>query len=90
MVRFWLISAYFGHTKFISSFSINELVRTGDTGYVFDNADELAEQLFDWFHEFPFKENHEREKIITNLKEFQKSRWQDNWDSIAWPIITKS
>uniref|UniRef100_A0A336M763 Beta-1,4-mannosyltransferase n=1 Tax=Culicoides sonorensis TaxID=179676 RepID=A0A336M763_CULSO len=68
---------------------LNELVRDKETGFVFNNEDELAEQLLNWFYDFPnySKIQDLKQTIESNLKEFQELRWQKNWNLFALPVI---
>lgn len=80
---------FFYFLQYFIIVSLDELVRDKETGFVFKNEDELAEQLLDWFHDFPnnTKTLKIKQTIDTNLKKFQELRWQENWNKIAWPVI---
>lgn len=69
--------------------SLGELVKHGKNGYKFTSAQELSEQLQDWFENFPCnKQQQEKEsQFKTELHTFQKFRWHENWISVAWPIL---
>lgn len=76
--------------KTYTIFSISELVQHEENGFTFKNADDLAELLLDWFHDFPdykYSLNNIRTTIKSNLYEFQKVRWDENWDKVALSII---
>lgn len=68
------------------SFSVNELVKHGENGFVFHNAKELGEQLQDWFSNFP--NNSEQIELNNtfkkNLENYQELRWKQNWDLVAY------
>lgn len=69
----------------INCFSLHELVEHGKNGYVFANASQLANQLLNWFEDFP--NNKLLEQTVTDFKKelqkFQSLRWQENWTNIA-------
>jgi beta-1,4-mannosyltransferase len=68
---------------------ITELVRDGENGFIFDNEDELTEQITNWFYKFP--NNSEvaslQLEFSKNLKEFQLLRWKENWEQKALPLF---
>jgi len=66
---------------------LDELVQHGQNGLCFDNSDELAKQFVTLFKQFPNGEKLKgmREKV----KEFQKRRWEDNWNETLLPLITE-
>lgn len=69
-----------------SMFSLSELVRHNENGLVFENSNQLAQQLKLWFTNFPqIREEHKtfREKI----KLFQKIDWHQNWMENALPLF---
>ncbi|XP_050351735.1 chitobiosyldiphosphodolichol beta-mannosyltransferase [Nymphalis io] len=61
---------------------LNELVQNGENGYTFKTSDELSKQIVLWFQDFPnnVKQNKAADKMRENLKKFQESRWEDNWN----------
>ncbi|XP_046968825.1 chitobiosyldiphosphodolichol beta-mannosyltransferase [Vanessa cardui] len=61
---------------------LNELVQNGENGYTFKTSDELSKQIVLWFQDFPNndKQNKVANKMRENLKKFQESRWEDNWN----------
>ncbi|XP_059058027.1 chitobiosyldiphosphodolichol beta-mannosyltransferase [Achroia grisella] len=61
---------------------LNELVENGKNGYTFKNSDELSKLIVTWFEDFPNndKQNRIAESMKSKLNEFQKSRWEDNWN----------
>ncbi|XP_026487260.1 chitobiosyldiphosphodolichol beta-mannosyltransferase [Vanessa tameamea] len=61
---------------------LNELVQNGENGYTFRTSDELSKQIVLWFQDFPNndKQNKAADKMRENLKKFQESRWEDNWN----------
>lgn len=66
-------------------FSLKELVKHKENGFVFENASELTEQLKDWFSEFP---NNQKQQNLERtfkecLKDFQNLRWEENWQKVA-------
>ncbi|XP_047535123.1 chitobiosyldiphosphodolichol beta-mannosyltransferase [Vanessa atalanta] len=61
---------------------LDELVQNGENGYTFRTSDELSKQIVSWFQDFPNneKQNKAADKMRENLKKFQESRWEDNWN----------
>lgn len=61
---------------------LDELVENGVNGYTFRNSDELAKQIVNWFLNFP--KNEKQNMIDTRMRDelanFQKTRWEDNWN----------
>lgn len=70
---------------------INELVKHGQNGFIFNSYQELAEQLLFWFENFPSNPTLVESKEIfrKNMISFQTLRWHDNWSSVALPIFNK-
>ncbi|XP_053606641.1 chitobiosyldiphosphodolichol beta-mannosyltransferase [Plodia interpunctella] len=68
---------------------LDELVKNEKNGYIFKNSHELSEKLIEWFQDFPNNEvqNDKAAKMKSELKDFQKSRWEDNWNLIAKKIF---
>ncbi|XP_013196971.2 chitobiosyldiphosphodolichol beta-mannosyltransferase [Amyelois transitella] len=64
---------------------LDELVKNGKNGYIFKNSHELSELIINWFQEFPNNkvQNAKVEKMKAELADFQKSRWEENWNFIA-------
>ncbi|CAG8551059.1 2220_t:CDS:2 [Ambispora gerdemannii] len=65
---------------------LDELVRHKKNGLIFNDAEELAKQLTDLFADYPMNAS-ELESMRENLKEFQKERWDANWDRVVLPIL---
>ncbi|KAK9502969.1 hypothetical protein O3M35_011641 [Rhynocoris fuscipes] len=63
---------------------VGELVRHGENGLIFKDANELFTQLIDWFSDFPEKEHTQFQK---HIKTFQSLRWHQNWVQQALPIF---
>lgn len=63
-------------------FSLNELLQHGENGYQFQTGQELADQLQNWFENFPKNESQQAEaaKFHEKLETFQKLRWDENWE----------
>ncbi|XP_076297445.1 chitobiosyldiphosphodolichol beta-mannosyltransferase [Lasioglossum baleicum] len=68
---------------------LSELVRHNENGMIFSNYKELAAQLKSWFENFPNNDVQQKldEKFKLELHEFQKSRWHNNWHSVAFPTF---
>jgi glycosyltransferase involved in cell wall biosynthesis len=71
------------------TFSLHELVQDGKNGFVFDNNEELATQILNWFNDFPNSVvvTNVREELLKNIKKFQSLRWKENWKSHALPLF---
>jgi len=66
---------------------LDELVQHGQNGLCFDNSDELSKQIITLLKQFP---NNEKLKLMREkIKEFQKRRWEDNWNENVLPLITE-
>ncbi|ORX51786.1 hypothetical protein BCR36DRAFT_411757 [Piromyces finnis] len=64
---------------------LDELVKHGQNGLCFDNSDELFKQFITLLKHFP---NNEKLKLMReNIKEFQKRRWNDNWNENVLPLL---
>lgn len=66
---------------------LNELVRDGENGMVFQTADDLADQLLSWFIGFPHHNESRRQIFKKELQVFQASRWHDLWIEVALPYF---
>ncbi|XP_060519320.1 chitobiosyldiphosphodolichol beta-mannosyltransferase [Cylas formicarius] len=68
---------------------LSELVVDGENGYTFQTVKELCDKLLNWFEEFPMnrKQIDIRNKFTANLEVFQKNRWAENWQQIAYPFF---
>uniref|UniRef100_A0A131XS77 Putative chitobiosyldiphosphodolichol beta-mannosyltransferase n=1 Tax=Ixodes ricinus TaxID=34613 RepID=A0A131XS77_IXORI len=65
---------------------IQELVKPGETGLVFQSSEELCDQLCDLLKGFP--EMTERLKSMReNVHRWQTVRWDDNWTRVALPTF---
>lgn len=75
--------------RFCPQFSLSELVRHEENGFVFDSPSELAELLCSWFNQFPnnIALINIKEKFNTNLRKFQAQRWNENWNRNALPLF---
>lgn len=71
--------------------SLGELVQHGKNGFVFDTHLELSQQILTWFCDFPSNITlvNVKETISHRLKEFQQSRWNENWNEYALPVFLK-
>jgi len=64
---------------------LDELVKHGHNGLCFDNSDELSKQFVTLLKHFP--NNEKLNSMRENIKEFQKRRWDDNWNENVLPLI---
>ena len=74
---------------FFFHYSLNELVRHEQNGFVFENSEELSEQILSWFLEFPNNISlvNIKEKFQQNLMQFQTLRWNENWNNTVLPFL---
>lgn len=70
-------------------YSLSELVRHEENGFIFEDHEELAEQLLSWFNHFPNNISlvNIKETFNQNLRHFQALRWNENWNQKALPIF---
>ncbi|XP_040157148.1 chitobiosyldiphosphodolichol beta-mannosyltransferase [Anopheles arabiensis] len=70
---------------------INELVKHGENGFVFQHHQELSEQIGRWFYDFPsnIALANMKQDIQKHLKQFQTLRWTENWRNVALPVFKK-
>ncbi len=60
---------------------INELVEDGKNGRLFDNSEDLCDQLFDTL-KAGLTNNELLTKYRENLKSFAKDTWDDQWKKV--------
>jgi len=65
---------------------LNELVQHNKNGLIFNNEEQLAEQLIDLFTNYPANAS-KLENMRKNVSEFQKDRWDTNWDRKILPLL---
>ncbi|KAI1729610.1 glycosyl transferases group 1 domain-containing protein [Ditylenchus destructor] len=66
--------------------AINELVVDGTTGKLFDNSQELKQDLIELAAGFP-KNSHNLHKLKKNLSAQPQATWDEQWDAACWPLI---
>ncbi|KAI8121864.1 hypothetical protein FF38_11590 [Lucilia cuprina] len=68
---------------------LDELVRPGQNGFIFESYQELGRQLIFWFENFPNNPSllESKELFRKNFETFQSLRWHENWLSNALPIF---
>ena len=65
---------------------LDELVRDGENGRVFSDADELSGQLFDLLDGYPSGDSGKTlEAYRRNIRDME--RWKENWDKCAKPLL---
>ena len=65
---------------------LDELVRDGENGRVFSDADELSRQLLDLLDGYPGGDSSKTlEAYRRNIRDME--RWKENWDKCAKPLI---
>jgi beta-1,4-mannosyltransferase len=62
-----------------------EQVREGENGLLFENADQLASQLYELFREFPVMPR--LDKLRDNVRRLPPMRWSEGWQAVAAPIF---
>ncbi|KAL8564973.1 hypothetical protein ACOMHN_003349 [Nucella lapillus] len=65
---------------------IEELVKPGINGLLFDDSQQLAQQLQELLGEFP-NNTSKLKTFRENLKKFQASRWHDQWTEKVLPLF---
>ena len=66
---------------------LSELVVHDKNGCVFQDAEELAEQMFSLFCDHVDKDGKELKRLGKGVEEFQALRWKDNWNECARPLF---
>lgn len=65
---------------------LDELVRDGENGRVFSDADELSRQLLELLDGYPSGDSSKTlEAYRRNIRDME--RWKENWDKCAKPLI---
>lgn len=64
-------------------------MKHNENSFVFKNAEELSQQIQNWFEAFPDNEKQKEleAKFKTELKTFQQLRWSENWHNVAAPVF---
>ena len=65
---------------------LHELVRHGENGQVFEDEEQLADQLWKLLKDFPQTQT-ELKELRRGAAAFQKLRWEDNWRTCAYPVV---
>ncbi|CAG0884173.1 unnamed protein product [Darwinula stevensoni] len=62
-------------------FCIEELVRPGETGFLFNDAKELSSLLKNWFQEYPthLETIQLNQRMSEHLRRWNKLKWHDAW-----------
>lgn len=68
-----------------TNFSLNELVVDGRNGFIFNDVQELGEQLTNWFYGYPSNMALDamKDEFSRNLRKFQSLRWKENWNRVV-------
>lgn len=68
---------------------ISELVQHGKNGFLFDTYLELSQQIQTWFYDYPNNVTlvNVKDEFNQRLQEFQRIRWDDNWNENALPAF---
>lgn len=68
-----------------TNFSLNELVVDGRNGFIFNDVQELGEQLKNWFYGYPSNMALDamKDEFSRNLRKFQSLRWKENWNRVV-------
>lgn len=63
---------------------LDELVKHGKNGCIFNSEQELCEQFIELFSDWTDTKSESRlDRLRKGVKEFQAVRWQDNWNKNA-------
>jgi beta-1,4-mannosyltransferase len=65
---------------------LTEQVREGETGLLFESADQLASQLYELLNGFPAAPRLAR--LRDNVRRLRPMRWSEGWKAAAAPIFT--
>ncbi|KAM4631531.1 chitobiosyldiphosphodolichol beta-mannosyltransferase [Discoglossus pictus] len=65
---------------------LHELVQHQENGLIFEDSQELSEQLKMLFSDFKDKSS-ELMRLRRNLREAKRERWDESWDQTVWPVI---
>ncbi|XP_028712126.1 chitobiosyldiphosphodolichol beta-mannosyltransferase isoform X1 [Peromyscus leucopus] len=68
---------------------LHELVRHGENGLVFKDAEELAAQLQMLFSKFPDPTG-KLNQFRKELRESEQLRWDESWQRTVYPLVTHS
>ena len=66
--------------------ALEELVRHNENGLVFEDSEELAQDLIDWFRSGEDKED-VRERLRKEVTKFATLRWKEYWRLTALPVL---
>lgn len=71
-----------------------ELVKDGINGFVFNDAEQLNQQITSALKGFPWTEAEGSDdnvllKMRANLQSFKEEKWHDTWSQIAFPLFKK-
>ena len=70
---------------------IHELVEDGETGLLFSSPQQLSEQLQALLRGFPSRPSAQLQHLQRQVASKEQGlRWEENWDKVAWPVITGS
>ncbi|KAL4659040.1 chitobiosyldiphosphodolichol beta-mannosyltransferase [Arapaima gigas] len=69
-------------------YSLHELVKHDNNGLVFQDSEELAEQLKDLLWNFPQPQGR-LIRFRNTLRESQQQRWDESWDQTVLPLLAK-
>ena len=68
--------------------AVPELVKDNFNGVLFDNSDQLAEKIIQWFKDFPLDSYERRRRpFVKDIERFRALRWPDHWRAIALPVL---
>ena len=69
---------------------ISELVEDQRTGLLFSDAEQLASQLSDLLEGFPAQPSALLQRLQAGVRTKEQGlRWNQNWDAVAWPVISE-
>ena len=68
---------------------VQELVQSDRNGMLFNDAQELAEQLKALFHNFKSHKNSRLAKLKAGAMDSSKRRWTDEWAKVGMEVFAQ-
>lgn len=71
-------------------FSLNELVRHNENGFVFSNEHQLALHILTWFLKYPSQICENKNRFCKEIDVFRTVDWHTNWMNNAYPLFSSN
>ncbi|RHZ65794.1 hypothetical protein Glove_311g67 [Diversispora epigaea] len=68
---------------------LDELIKHNKNGLIFKNEEQLSQQLIDLFTDYPTNLS-KLESMRNHVAEFQKERWDTNWNKVLLPLLNNN